>query len=592
MAQQKNIKSFISNPLVQTFLIYVSGGWIVLEMSDYFINNYGLNETYRDVLLIILLAGLPVALFLSWYLSREKEEAKEVGIESGTETKTSGVFNVMLKKPWFSIPGTVLFLLIVLSLIRLVYRHSSDLTYKLDQAHTEISLAVLPFSNYTGDPGQEWLVEGQQDALIHELSVLSQFRPLRVISRSTVNAFKNYNRPVSEIAREINVEYLVEASVMYFENDITLQLRLINVYPEENVVWAESCSSDITNILGLHRDIASDIAEKMNLGMSPEEWEQFPAARQVNLESYQAYLRGMYEINKLTREGRDKGLEYLHEAVSIDPGEASAYAGLALGYCEIAHSPLDPGDALEKAEAAAYQAMKLDPTMAEVYEALGQVYLYKTWEYDKAREHLEKAIEINPNLAAAHYHYSWGLFLWGDIEKAIEEHLLARKYDPFNASYTSLLGALYCFDGQYEKAIEEAQKALEMQEDHVYSYWVLGTTYLEMGKTEEAINAHEKLVEVYPGWSWTLGRTYALTGQIEKAEEILSEIEKQKARTWWIHARIVMYAALGMNDEAFKWLEHDPLHAFTAWIAVQPEGENLRKDPRFQDFLARLNLPD
>ncbi len=591
MAQQKKIKGFISNPLVQTFLIYVSGGWIVLEMTDYFINNYSLDETFRDVLLIIMLACLPVSLFLSWYLSRDKLEEDD-DIEAVPDKKAPGLFKVMLRRPWFSIPGTVMFILIVLSLIRLVYRHSSGITGRLDQAQAEISLAVLPFSNYTGDPGQEWLVDGQHETLIHELSKLSQFRPLRVISRSTVIAFKNYDKPAAEIAREIDVEYLVEASVMYIDNEITLQLRLIDVYPEENVVWAESCSSDFTNILGLHRDIASDIAEKMNLGMSPEEWEQFPAARQVNLESYQAYLRGMYEINKLTREGRDKGLEYLHEAVSIDPGEASAYAGLALGYCAIAHSPLDPGDAMEKAEAAAYQALKLDPTMAEVHEALGQVYLYKTWEFDKAREQLEKAIEINPNLAAAHYHYSWGLFLWGDIEKAIEEHILARKYDPFNASYTSLLGLLYCFDGQHERAIEEAQKALEMKENHVYSYWVLGMTYLAMGKTDEAISAHQKLVEISPRWSWVLGRTYALTGQIEKAEEILSEIEKKKSRTWWIHARIVMYAALGMNDEAFKWLEHDPHHAFTAWIAVQPEGEGLRKDPRFQDFLVRLNLPD
>ncbi|MCK4853974.1 MAG: tetratricopeptide repeat protein, partial [Bacteroidales bacterium] len=541
MAQQKNIKRFISNPLVQTFLIYVSAGWIVLEMTDYFIDNYGINETFRDVLLIIMLAGLPVALLLSWYLSRDKQEEDD-DLEAVPDKKPPGLIKVMLTRPWFSIPGTVMFILIIFSLIRLVYRHSSGITDNLSQSQAEISLAVLPFSNFTGDPGQDWLVEGQQDRLIHELSILSQFRPLRVISRSTVNSFKNQDKPVAQIAREIDVEYLVEASVMYVDNEITLQLRLIDIYPEENVVWAESCSSEFTNIHGLHREIAGDIAEKMNLGMSPQEWEQFPATRQVNLESYQAYLRGMYEINKLTREGRDRGLEYLHEAVSIDPGEPFAYAGLALGYCEIAHSPLDPGDALEKAEAAAYQAMKLDPTMAEVYEALGQVYLYKTWEYDKAKEHLEKAIEINPNLAAAHYHYSWGLYLWGDIEKAIEEHLLARKYDPFNASYTSLLGALYCFDGQYEKAIEEAQKALEMQEDHVYSYWVLGTTYLEMGKTEEAINAHQKLVEISPGWSWVLGRTFALTGQIEKAEEILSEIEKKKARTWTIHARIVMYA--------------------------------------------------
>ena len=288
----------------------------------------------------------------------------------------------------------------------------------------------------------------------------------------------------------------------------------------------------------------------------------------------------------------DKGLEYLHEAVSIDSGEASAYAGLALGYCEIAHSPMDPGDALEKAEAAAYQALKLDPTLAEVHEALGQVYLYKTWEFDKAREQLEKAIEINPNLAAAHYHYSWGLYLWGNMENAIEEHILAKKYDPFIAKYTSWLGGLYCFDGQYENAIREAKEALEIYEDHAYSYYVLGMTYLAMGKTEEAIKAHQKLVEVSPRYSWALGRTYVLTGNIEKAEKILREIEKTKVTTWTTYARIVMYAVLDRYDEAFQWLDNEPLHIFTVWLAVMPEGEGLRKDPRFQDFLERLNLPN
>lgn len=592
MAQQKNIKSFISNPLVQTFLIYVSGGWIVLEMTEYFINNYGLDETFRDVLLIILLAGLPLAIFISWYLSKSKEETRGKEIEVTADKSTPGLIKLILRRPWFSIPGTVLFLIMVVSLIRLVYRNPSSNNSNLAQSMTEISLAVLPFSNFTGDPGQEWLVEGQHETLIHELSKLSQFRPLRVISKSTVDAFKNYDKPVAEIAREINVEYLVEASVLYLDNDITLQLRLINVHPEENVVWAESCSSEFTKILGLHRDIAGEIAEKMNLGLSPEELEQFPAARQVNMESYKAYLRGMYEINKLTPESRDRGLEYLHEAVSIDPGEPFAHAGLALGYCEIAHSPLDPGDALEKAEAAAFQALKLDPTMAEVHEALGQVYLYKTWEFEKAKEHLEKALKINPNLPAAHYHYAWGLFLWGDMEKAIEEHKLAQKYDPFTAKYTSWLGGLYCFDGRYDDAIRESKIALEIHEDHIYSYYVLGMTYLEMGRTDQAIWAHEKLAELSPGWSWTLGHTYAVSGDIEKAEKILREIEKADITKWTIHGRIVMNAALGNADEAFKWLANENLHAITAWIAVQPEGDGLRNDPRFQDFLERLNLPE
>lgn len=591
MTQKKNIKNFISNPLVQTFLIYVSGGWIVLEMTDYFINNYDLSESFRDILLIIMLAGLPMALFLSWYLSKDKaDEDHDLQVVPGK--KNPGFFMVMLKRPWFSIPGSVMFILIIISLIRLVYQNRAGFTDNLEMAGTEISLAVLPFSNYTGNPDQEWLVEGQHETLIHELSKLSQFRPLRVISKSTCNAFKNYDKPVTEIAREIDVEYLVEASVMYFDNDITLQLRLIDVNPEENVVWAESCSSEFKNILGLHRDIANSIAEKMNLGLSPEELEQFPAARQVNLASYKAYLRGIHEINKLTPGSRDKGLEYLHEAVSIDPGEPFAYAGLALGYCEIAHSPLDPGDALEKAEVAAYQALKLDPTMAEVHQALGQVYLYRTWEFDKAKERLEKAIEINPNLAAAHYHYSWGLYLWGDMERAIEEHIIAQKYDPFTAKYTSWLGGLYCFDEQYENAIREAQKALEIQEDHLYSYYVLGMTYLAMGRTDEAISAHQKLVELSPTWSWALGYTYANSGHLDLAEKILSEIEQTEVRTWTIHARIVMYIALGRYDEAFQWLEKDRLHAYTAWLAVMPEGDGIRRDPRFKGFLERMDLPD
>ena len=592
MAQQKLIKRFVSNPLVQTFLIYVSGGWIVLEMTDYFINNYGLGEIYRDVLLIILIVGLPVALILSWYFRRDKAAAGKEIIEQGAETKTSGVFEVMLKKPWFSIPGTVLFLLIILSLIRLVYRYSSDPANRMDQARSEISMAVLPFINYTGDPDQEWLVDGQQDALIHELCILSQFRPIRVLPRTTINAFKNQDKPVAEIAREIDVEYLVEASVMHFGDDIILQLRLIDVYPEEIVVWAESCSSEFKGILRLHRDIAHEIAEKMNLQMSPEEWDQLPAARQVNLEAYKAYLRGMYEINKLTPESRDKGLEFLHEAVSIDPGEAFAHAALALGYCEIAHSPLDPGDALVKAEAAALQALKLDPNMAEVHQALGEVYLYKTWEFDRAREELEKALEINPNLAAAHYHYSWGLYLWGEMEKAIEEHKLAKHYDPFNPINTAWLGGLYYYDGQYEKAIETALESFDIQEDNLVGIDILARAYLALGRTEEAIETHEKLVELYPFTKGRLGCTYASTGHIEEAEKIIKELEEADVNGFiaWQLAKI--YSALDKKDEAFRWLAFEPPTFAFPWIIVIPDFQNLHDDPRFTDLVDRFDLPD
>lgn len=591
MAQKKNIKSIISNPLIQTFLIYVSGGWIVLEMTDYFINNYGLSETFRDVLLIIMLAGLPVALFLSWYLSRDKADEDDE-LEASPGKKAPGFFKVMLRRPWFSIPGSIMFILIVISLIRLVYRNSASFTEHLEMAGAEISLAVLPFTNYTGNAEQDWLVEGQHETLINELSKISQVGDLRVISRSTVNAFKNYDKPLPDIAREINVDYLVEASVLGFGDSITLQLRLIQVYPQENVVWAESCSSDFTNVLNLHSGIAGQIAEKMNLKLTAEDLDRLSIPREVNPEAYKAYLRGMYYLNQLTHESIQTGLKHLHEAVSIDPAEPFAYAGLALGYLEIAHGPLGTGDDLAKAEAAAFQALKLDTAMAEVHTALGEVYLYKLWEFDKAEEHLLRAIELNPNLAMAHYHYSWALYLWDRMEEAIYEHKLAQKYDPFNPLQTAWLGALYCYDGQYEKAISTALESFEIQKDYVVGYYVLGATYLKMGRTDEAIEAHQKLAELIPFWSWQLGHTYALAGRYEEAEKILDELEELPVIPFTAQGRLILNAALGRMDEAFKWIDYEPHHAWLAWIAVMPEAENLRKDPRYQDFLERLNLPD
>jgi len=512
MAEKKNLKSLISNPLVQTFLIYVSGGWIVLEMADYFINNYNLSETFRDILLIILLVGLPVALFLSWNLSREKEEAKDKAIEVFEDNKAPGLFGVLLKRPWFSIPGTVLFLLIVASLIKLVYQHSASITDNLEMSGAEISLAVLPFTNFTGDTEQEWLVQGQHETLINELSKISQVKPLRVISRYTVNAFKNFDKPIPEIAREINVEYLVEASVWGSGDSITLQLRLIHVYPEENVVWTESCSSDFTNILKLHSGIASQIAEKMNLDLSSEDMEKLPVPPQVNPESYKAYLRGMYHLNQLTPGSKEKGLEYLHEAVRIDPAEPFAYAGLAQGYIEIAHGPFATDDAFEKAEAAGKQAIKLDTAIALNYTNLGALYYYKLWRMEEAEEYFIKALHLDPNHSWTHYHYSWLLYSTGRMEEAISEHKLAQKYDPFQPHHTAWLAGLYCYDGQYEEAIRVANEAFEIQKDYVISYYILGRTYLALGKTEEAIEAHKKLLDLAPGWPGALGCTYAETG--------------------------------------------------------------------------------
>lgn len=282
----------------------------------------------------------------------------------------------------------------------------------------------------------------------------------------------------------------------------------------------------------------------------------------------------------------------MHEAVRIDPAEPFAHAGLALGYLEVAHSPLDPGNALTKAEAAAQQAFKLDTTMAEIYTALGEVYLYELWKFDLAKEYLEKALRINPNLAIAHYHYAWALYLFGDTDGAILEHLQAQKYDPFNPLHYAWMGILYYSNGQLDEAIEVALESFEIQENYPAGYYVLGMAYLHAGNPEKAIEIHQKLNELYPWWAWGLGYTYAVTGHAKEAEEIVAQLEGTEANNWNAVGLTMIYNGLGNMDEAFKWLNYEPHHAFTAWAAVQPEFKEMRKDPRFEDFLARLNLPE
>ena len=199
MADIKNFNKIISNPLVQTFLVYVSGSWIVLEMTDYFINNYGLTERFRDILLIIMLIGLPVALFLTWYFSREKEAVEE---------KDHRVIKVLLKRPWFSIPAILVIALLLFTAVRYLYLNNDRSLDGIPNypnisdafVGTEVSLAVLPFTSFSGTSDQDWLISGQHEALIHELSKISRVRPFRIISRSTVDRFKNLDKPASEIA--------------------------------------------------------------------------------------------------------------------------------------------------------------------------------------------------------------------------------------------------------------------------------------------------------------------------------------------------------------------------------------------------------
>jgi len=280
------------------------------------------------------------------------------------------------------------------------------------------------------------------------------------------------------------------------------------------------------------------------------------------------------------------------DKAGIDPAEAIAHAGLALGYLEIAHSPLNTGDEYAKAESAALQALKLDPKLAEVHLALAEIYLYATWNYDKSEKYFRQAIELNPSLSVAHYHYAWFLFLHNRQDEAIVEHELAQKYDPFNPLLVGHNGILYAFVGRYNDAFLQVKKSFELQKDCPDAYFALVETHLAMGDVSKAIEVGKKFIKTNPIWKWFLGYVYASTGHKEEATRILDELLAQPANGWNALGIAGILGNLGQMKEAYQWMEYEPHHAWVPFLTVMPMGKPFRKDERFNEFRKRWNLSD
>ena len=449
------------------------------------------------------------------------------------------------------------------------------------------SIAVLPLINMSDDPEQDYFAIGMTEELITELSKISA---LKVTSRQSVMRFKDSELSLSEIARQLGVDAILEGSVFRVGDSVRITTQLIHGATDEHL-WADRFDRELKNILFMHSEVAKAIAKEIKITLTPEEETLLSNARQVNPETYEAYLKGMFFLDKSDPELFNKGLMYLNEAIEKNPGDPLAYAGLAHGYINIGHGPAPPLDAWPKAQAATLTAVKLDSTLAEGHAALADIKLYYEWDWQGAEREFERTIELSPSLVMNRYHHASYFYLMGHMDKALVEHTLAKELSPLTPLYTAWLGGLYLFDGQYERAMEEARKSLELNPDFGSGLLILGGAYLEMGMHEEAIAAHEKMASVTPWWSYALGVTYARTGNISGAEKILVELEKAEATPWGAFTLISLNGALGNLDEAFRWLDYEQPHAWIPWVAVMPEFEPLRDDPRFKDFLERLNLP-
>jgi len=451
------------------------------------------------------------------------------------------------------------------------------------------SIAVLPPQNLTGDAEQEYFVEGMHDALIGQLA---QIGSLRVISRTSTLRYRDSDLTVPEIARELGVDGIVEASISRDGDSVHMQVQLIQAVPEERHLWTDTYDRDVGKVLAMHADVARAIAQELEIALTPDQEERLATTGEIDPATYEAYLRGMFSLNKFTPEDIAEGLDYLHGAVEANPGDALAWAGLAQAYATLGHGPAPPPDAWPRARAAAERALKLDGDMAEAHAAMADIKLYYEWDWAGAEESFQRANELNASQAWNHFHYAWHLLLTGRYDEALEEHLLARELDPLTPPQLAILGWLYLYAGDYERARAEAQQALDLNPDGSFGLATMGAAYMLEGRYDEALEYHQRMAATSPGWKWLLGRTYAEAGRIDEARAILEEMEAEEPNSWSAIGLVVLNTALGEYDAAFRWMEYENPHAWVPWLTIDPVLIAPRDDPRFEEFEARLALPD
>lgn len=461
-------------------------------------------------------------------------------------------------------------------------------------SHSDIqSLAVLPLMNLNADSSQDYFADGMTEALITELAKISA---VRVISRTSIMQYKGASRPLPAIAQELDVDAIVEGSLLYSGDRVRITAQLIQAKPERHL-WAESYERSMSDILSLQREVTRAIASEINARLTPQEEANLALIHQVNPEAYQAYLKGRYFWNKRTPEGFQKGIDCFEQAIDRDPTYAQAYAGLADCYNGLYDFDLlPPDDAAPRAKSAAMKALAIDSTLADAYASLGFVMARYDWDWQFAERNFQRAIKLNNNYSIAHHWYALHLAMMGRFDKAIAEITKALNLDPLSLIVNANMAWIFYFAGRYDDAEQQLKKTMDMNLDFLSAHVKLGWVYEQQGKYEQAIDQFNIALTLSGDEANVIaliGNCYALAGQFGEARKIINQLIEQSQQRYispyWI---AMIYACLGEKDNAFKWLNKavEERSGGLVWLKVEPKLDGLRSDPRFSELLTTINL--
>jgi TolB-like protein/DNA-binding winged helix-turn-helix (wHTH) protein/Tfp pilus assembly protein PilF len=456
------------------------------------------------------------------------------------------------------------------------------------------SLAVLPLDNLSGDASQNYFADGMTDELITDLAQISA---LRVISRTSVMVYKGARKPLPQIARELNVDAVVEGTVLRSGDQVRITAQLIEASTDKHL-WSQSYEGELRDTLALQNRVASAIADQIRINLTPQEQAALKNVKVVNPEAYESYLKGRYFWNKRTADGLKVALAYFNQAIEEDPKNAQAYSGLADTYALLGdwqYAVMTPKEAFPKAKAAAIKALELDSGLGEAHNSLAFVLDGFDWDLDAGGKEFRRAIELNPGYATAHHWYAWHLCLLGRYDEAIAEMKKAENLDPLSLIINADLAELLVLAHSYDESVRQSRKTIEMDPNFALAHNQLAQAYLQEHRYEEAVAELQKAVQLSgdsPTCVANLARAYVASGKRSEALKLLSDLKKRSNSGYSNASEIAMiYASLGDTDQAMNWVERGYEERFNPGVLLRPGFDPLRSDPRFQNLVHRVGLP-
>lgn len=451
-------------------------------------------------------------------------------------------------------------------------------------------VAVLPLSNISPDPNDEYFADGISDELI---STIGKIQGLRVIARTSSTKYKGSGKGISEIGHELRTGSIVEGTVRKAGDKLRITAQLVDTESEESL-WSETYERQLGDVFHIQTDIAKQVATALQVKLLTAGKNLLEKQPTSNAEAYALYLKGRFHYNKRTREDFELAIESFNRAIATDPHFALAFAGLAASYANLGYLGMMPSkDAWARARGNAEKALGLDDSLAEAHLAMALILRMYDWDSKGAEKEYDRAIQLNPSFAQAYTSRAILMMSMERCEDAIAGAKRALELDPLSALTAKYAGASFLYCGRYDDAIQEYTRALAIEPEDPLSHNNLGLAYIQNGMVERGIEEMEKANEQSNQGSTDLAYAYAKAGRLDDLKKLLKDLLQEVGKNHDLAISVASaYANLGDRDHSIEWLEQAYKERIASLVYVSNNFafDNLREDPRFQELLKRIRF--